>query len=256
MAKLVNVRERVHQPFRDCLIRTSGSYVSAVQDQTQLFTVAGGDDGRTNLKSGNMLTSDQSMVILALRVFLHFRNPIQRGPTVTVSGGTDYPQKNGDFQYGAAGSTLSAAQSAVTNGNAPGSIQDVYRLYAQAQEQLFWSFGAEEKYSLKSMPTSYMPWGGGLDAALGGATDLVHLNNGTPDQSGILRLARAILLPPRQGIKCEAKIVALPDTNQSLFALNQGSRVLTNLKDNLNTADLVTKVIAFAFDGLWSRDVQ
>lgn len=256
MAKLVNVRERVHQPFRDCLIRTAGQSAGTVQDQTQLFTVAGGDDGRTNLKNGSMLTSDQSMVILALRVFLHFKNPIQRGPTVTVVSGTDYPQKNGDFQYGAAGSTLSAAQSLLTVGSAPGSTQDVYRLYSQASEQLFWSFGAEEKYSLKSMPSSYMPWGGGLDAALGGATDLIHLNNGTPDQSGILRLARAILLPPRQGIKCEARIVALPDANSSTFQTTQNSRVMTSLKDNLNAVDLINKIIAFAFDGLWSRDVQ
>lgn len=258
MAKLVNVRERVHQPFRDCLIRTGGAAQGTVQDLTTLFSGVGRTSGETNLKSGGgALPSDQSMVVLATRVLLWFRNPIQRGPTVPVGSGTDYPQKNGDFQFAAAGSTYSAAQSTVANGNAPASIQDIYRLYYQASEQLLWTFGAGDKPSLQSMPSSYMPWGGGLSGDLGGATDLIMLNNGTPDQSGILRLARAILIPPRQNIKCEANIVPLPDgSNAATFSLTQGSRSMLSLKDNLNAPDLANKVIAFAFDGLWSRDVQ
>ena len=257
MAKLTNVRERVHQPFRDSLIRTSGYFVSQVQDRATLFAVAGGDDGRTNLKQGGVLPSDQSMVVLALRVFLWFRNPIQRGPNTVVAGGTDYPSQNGDFQFAGAGSTYSAAQSAVANGNAPGSIQDVHRLYWQASEQLLWTFGAGEKPSLISMPSSYFPYGGGLHGDLAGATDLIHWDNGMPDHTGILRLARAILIPPRQNILCTAQIVQLPDgNNNALFAGTQGSRNMLSLRDNLNVADLVNKCISFTFDGLFSRDVQ
>jgi len=256
MAKLTNVRERVHQPFRDTLIRTSGYQQSNIQDRTDLFTAAGKGDGETNLKNGSTLPSDQSMVVLALRVFAWYRNPIQRGPVVTVNGGTDYPLHNGDFQFGAAGSTYSVAQSNVAGGNAPGTTQDVHRLYWQTEEQLLWSFGAGDKFSMTSMPTAYFPYGGGLSGSLGGATDLIHWNNGTPDHAGILRLARAILLPPRQNLKCSAQIVALIDGSSNVFASQQGSRNMLSLTSNLNVVDLINKAVSFTFDGLFSRDVQ
>lgn len=258
MAKLTNVRERVHQPFRDTLIRTSGYFQGAVQDRTTLFTVAGKGVGDTNLEQGSVLPSDQSMVVLALRVFLWFRNPIQRGPEVVVAPpGINYPQANGDFQFGAVGSTYSPGQAAVANGNAPASIQDIHRLYWQASEQLFWSFGAGDKFSMKQMPSAYFPYGGGLSGDLAGATDLIHWNNGTPDHTGILRLARAILIPPRQNIKCEAQIVPLDDRgNNAVFFGTQGARNMLSLVNNLNVVDLANKCVAFTFDGLFSRDVQ
>ena len=40
------------------------------------------------------------------------------------------------------------------------------------------------------------------------------------------------------------------------FGGNQGARNMLSLTDNLNAVDLINKVIAFAFDGLFSRDVQ
>lgn len=257
MAKLTNVRERIHQPFRDTLIRTSGMFQGAVQDRGDLFTIAGKSDGDTNLKQGSVLPSDQSMVVLALRVFLWFRNPMQRGNSVAVTGGTAYYQKNGDFQYAAAGSTYDASQSNVAAGSAPASTQDVHRLYWQSEEQLLWSFGAGEKYSLTSMPSAYFPYGGGLHGSLGGATDLIHWDNGMPDHTGILRLARAILIPPRQNVRCSYQIVSLPDGGQATtWQSTQGSRNMLSLRDNLNVADLANKVISFTFDGLFSRDVQ
>lgn len=264
MAKLTNVRERVHQPFRDTLIRTSGMYAGTVQDRTDLFTQAGKSDGDTNLKNGSTLPSDQSMVVLALRVFVLFRAPVARGFSATVSDGSGtYPANNGDFAISptAAGYTgnaaLNTAQNSLMAGNAPGSSADVLRLYQQAEEQLLWSFGAGDKFSITSMPTAYFPYGGGLSGNLGGSTNLVFLNNGTPDHTGILRLARAILLPPRQNIKCSAQIVSYPDGgNASTFASSQGTRNMLSLTSNLNVVDLVNKVLSFTFDGLFSRDVQ
>ena len=133
----------------------------------------------------------------------------------------------------------------------------MHRLYWQAAEQLLWTFGAGEKPSLSSMPSSYMPYGGGLHGQLAGATDLIHWDNGMPDHTGILRLARAILIPPRQNVTCSAQIVALPDGgNNTLFAGVQGARNMMSLKDNLNAVDLINKVVSFTFDGLFSRDVQ
>lgn len=248
---MTNVRERVHQPFRDTLIRTSGYFVGNVQDRTDLFTQAGKSDGETNLKQGSVLPSDQSMVVLALRVFLWFRSSVMRSAeTLTTSVGV-----NGDY-FITAGNEAAAV--ALLNGSVPGDYHDVHRLYWQSSEQLLWSFGAGEKFSLTSMPSSYFPWGGGLHGDIGGTTDLIHWDNGMPDHAGILRLARAILIPPRQNIRCAAVIVRLPDGGNGAvpFGVNQGARNMLNLTDNLNAVDLVNKVIAFCFDGLFSRDVQ
>ena len=258
MAKVTNIRERVHQPFRDTLIRTSGNYTSNVQDRTDLFTQAGKDAGATNLQNGSTLPSDQSMVVLALRVFLWFRNPVLREYN---RGNVIF---NGDFD---ASDLVTGAVPFGANANtAIGRVDDVWRLYFQASEQLLWSFGAGEKYSLTSMPSSYFPYGGGI---YGGAhfgnepeaqvTDayagFVALNNGMPTQAAILRLARAVLLPPRQNIKCSAQIVSYAD-NPTNAVSQQGSRNMLSLTSNFNIADGINKVCSFTFDGLFSRDVQ
>jgi hypothetical protein len=255
MAKLTNVRERVHQPFRDSLIRTSGWFVSAVQDRTDLFTQAGKDDASTNLKNGSTLPSDQSMVVLACRVFQWFRQPIQRSAvTIDVGNVWSPTDRNGDFAIAAANF---AAAGALLNGSTIGDVHDVYRLHWQTAEQLLWSFGAGDKFSITSMPSAYFPYGGGLHGDMGGVTDLIHWNNGLPDHTGILRLARAILLPPRQNIKCQAQIVAMPDGgNAAVFGTTQGARNMLSLTNNLNTVDGLNKSISFTFDGLFSRDVQ
>ena len=222
-----------------------------MNDRTDLFTQAGKSDGETNLKQGSVLPSDQSMVVLALRSFLWYRSPVTRSQADLqgLTTGT-----NGDFFITAANA---AAAVALMNGSVPGDYHDVHRLYWQSSEQLLWSFGAGDKFSLTSMPSSYFPWGGGLHGDVGGTTDLIHWDNGTPDHAGILRLARAILIPPRQNIRCTATIVRLPDGgNGATFGSTQGARNMLNLVDNLNAVDLINKVIAFCFDGLFSRDVQ
>ena len=143
------------------------------------------------------------------------------------------------------------------NGSVPANYHDAHRLWMQASEQLLWDFGAGDKFSLKSMPSSYFPWGGGLHGDVGGATDLVYWANGEPGHDHVLRLGRAITLPPRQNVSCQAKIVRLPDGgNSATFGATQGSRVMFDLKSNLNALDLMHKTVAFCFDGLFSRDVQ
>lgn len=257
MAKVTNLRERVHQPFRDSLIRTSGFFASAVQDNTDLFQRTGGSDAERNLKQGSVLPSDQSMVILALRCFLWFRNSIARSRPDLAAGPDPTIGRNGDYFITAANT---AAAAALLNSSVPGDVRDVHRLYYQASEQLLWNFGAGEKFSLKSMPSSYFPWGGGLHGDIGGSTDLIHWDNGMPDHAGILRLGRAVILPPRQNVTCQAIIVALPAIaatgGANPFGSTQGARNMLSLRDNLNAVDLINKVISFCFDGLFSRDVQ
>lgn len=261
MPKLTNVRERVHQPFRDSLIRASG-YVQpspVIQDTTRLFTMAGKSEGETNLPNGSTLPSDQSMVVLALRAFTWFRNSIQRATTqqnITLPDATTtILARNGD--WGLPSIANSPAFATALNSQAIGDVRDVYRLHWQAEEQLLWSYGAGDKFSISSMPTAYFPYGGGLHGDLGNVSDLIHLNNGMPSHEGILRLARAILIPPRQNIKCEAQIARLDaGVNAATFSTTQGSRDMLSFTANLNAVDLVNKVVTFTFDGLFSRDVQ
>lgn len=251
MAKVVSIRERVHQPFWDTLVRTAGLTAGGVQSQTSLFTSNGArGEATTNLINGSTLPSDQSHVVLALRVFSWFRNPILR-----VSGTpTGAVAENGD--YGSLSPWATAAGSAF--GQAPANIEDIYRLHWQTEEQLHWSFGTGLKNSIDNVPTWYLPAGGGISGDMGGATDLIHWqNSGWDGHSGILRLARAVLIPPRQNILCQAKIFPMPDNGQAqTFGTTQGSRNMLSLVDNLNAIDAAQKVITFTFDGLFSRDVQ
>ena len=261
------MRERVHQPFRDTLVRTAGTQTGNVSDNTKLFTVAGKPEGATNLPNGSTLPSDQSFVVLALRVFTWFRNSIQRpmqqgaAPgrlVIPLPDGTTIFAGNGDFNLPFGGGPVTgAAFAAVLNGQGIGDVNDVHRLNWQAEEQLLWSYGAGDKFSLTSMPSAYFPYGGGLHGQLPCSTDLILWNNGMPSQEGILRLARAILIPPRQNIKAEANIARL-DTgpNAATLATTQGARDMFSLRDNLNAPDLINKVISLTFDGLFSRDVQ
>jgi hypothetical protein len=250
MSKVSNMRERVHQPFRDALLRTSGAYAGDLQDQTELFVRAGKPDGESNLKQGSVLPSDQSMVILVLRCLLHFRAPRVRS-AASLDYTVDPSGWNGDYFI-----TDAAAANTLLAGSMPGDYHDVERLYKQASEQLLWDFGCGEKVSIRSMPSSYFPWGAGLVGDLGGVSDLVHFNNGEASHEAMLRLGRAVGLVPRQNVTCKASIARLPSTNSGTFGMTQGSRDMLNLRDNLNAVDLVQKTIAFCFDGLFSRDVQ
>jgi len=252
MAKLTNVRERVHQPYYDSLFRSAGlGGVPELNDQTDLFTVAGKPSGATNLKQGSVLPSDQSHVTLALRAFVWAKAPVIRG---TVDG-DGVLSANGDMSN--AGVVAIFGTGGVGNGNAPANYNDVYRLYWQALEQLHWTYGTGEKPSIMNMATKYFPDGGGLYAQLGGVSDLIHLGNADPTQQSILKLARAILLPPRQNILCIANIYPLPDGgNGATAGSSQNTRNMNSLRDNLNAVDGMAKVVQFAFDGRFARDVQ
>jgi hypothetical protein len=259
MAKLTNVRERVHQPFYDTMIRTAGMGGTSprVQDRGKLFTnTARADDitAVTNLDNGSTLPSDQSHVTLALRVFVWFRNPQVRSAVTGAAAGVN---NNGDFSVVDASSFWAPAGIGGTTGTSIGNVEDVYRLYWQSMEQLHWSFGTGEKFSITNMQTKYFPDGGGLYGDLGNSSDLINFTNGMPTHEAILRLARAILLPPRQNVLCQFTISALPDGgNASALGSNAGNRNMLSLASNLNAPDGIAKVIQFTFDGLFARDVQ
>jgi hypothetical protein len=263
MSKLTNVRERVHQPFYDSLIRTSGlgGTIPQVTDREQLFTNrarVGNIQALTNLENGSTLPSDQSHVTLALRHFQWLRNPMVRG-TENADGVLD---RNGDFSQAGASNFFASGGGALAAGpgagNAIASIEDVYRLHFQMMEQIHWSFGTGEKFSITNMPAKYFPDGAGISGDLGGSSDLIHWQNGDPTHTAVLRLARAVLLPPRQNVKCVADLNELPGGGfQALAGMTTAfGRNMLSVRDNLNAPDGMWKICQFTFDGLYARDVQ
>ncbi len=263
MAKILNIRERVHQPFRDALCRTAGLFLGQVNQTTDLFISQGRDEGFTNLKTAAVLPNDSSMIILAARVMLWFRNSELRA--LNALGNVS---SNGDVN------AWPNTGGGVATGSGPGFYYDVYRLHWQCAEGLFWTLGAGDKNSLQSMPSMYFPMGGGLHGRLGGAgtityqnsrgndtteiRNLIHYNNGTPTHTSILRIARAITITPRQLIKASVTAVSYPDGgNGTTFGTATAvGRNMLNPIDNLNCVDAVQKVVALVLDGLLSRDVQ
>jgi hypothetical protein len=254
MAKILNVRERVHQPYRDALVRTAGFAPGTLTASNDLFIQQGRDEGFTNLKTSAVLPNDSSMIILAARVLQWFRRPVIRtvdGQGVVTGNGDIGPTGVAQWAF-----PNGAGQPAI--GNAVGNHEDVYRLHWQCAEGLFWTLGAGDKDSLKSMPSMYFPYGGGLSGDIGGTTDLLHFQNGVPSHTSILRIARAITITPRQLIKASVTGVAYADGgNGTLFVTSnsQGRNMLDPIS-NLNAVDAIAKVVAMTIDGLLSRDVQ
>ena len=224
-----------------------------MSNQTDLFLTTGKPEGQSNLKSGAQLPNDSSFIMLAARVFIWFYAPRTR-----ALDGNAIATVNGDIgQFDANAWLYPNAAGQVANPHAVGSMYDTYRLYYQAEEQIFWTIGAGEKDSLKSVPSWYLPAGGSLTGDIGGATDLIHLRNGVESHASILRIARAITITPRQLIRVNASCQSLPNGgNQQLFGTTFGGRDMLSVVDNLNAVDAVWKSISATIDGLLSRDVQ
>ena len=284
MPKIVGTRERVHQPFYDSLIRVDGSgdlrqgnvgVFGAIQPRSQLFVRQGQDVSISNLTTGGFFPSDQTFITLAVRVWTYFRwnvesqrsqsnaawfngnttlpaQPVGRQPAVDVTGNTG-------------------------NNTSPGDrVHRVHKLYHQSQNQLFWQFQAGDKPQLTTF-TAYTPFAGGLDGFFAD-TRLYRANNGVPTSSALMRLARPILIPPRQGFSViaiaspigqvdGADIVAqlngLVPNNDTFGPASSGGTISTTTTapqtsfTGLDTAgkDDIEKDIKYLIDGVHSRDV-
>lgn len=194
MPKIVGTRERIHQPFYDSLLRVDGSgdlrqanvgIFGAVQSRSQLFTKQGADIAVSNLTTGGFFPSDQTFVTLAVRVWTYFR--FNREASRTGSSAQGWPTIN-------AGAPAPVGVGPGVEGDR---IARVHKLYHQTQNQLFWQFQAGDKPQLTTY-TAYTPFAGGLDGFFADSR-LPRANNGVPTSSALMRLARPILIPPRQG---------------------------------------------------------
>lgn len=79
MPRLSGLKERRHQPFWDTLVRTYGTPSPVIATSTNLFGNANvGDKSKTNLQVAGQFASDQTYIILALRVWLYFEGTDRR----------------------------------------------------------------------------------------------------------------------------------------------------------------------------------
>ena len=260
MPKIVGTRERVHQPFYDSLIRVDGSadlrstnlgVFGAVQSRAQLFVRQGADIAVSNLTTGGFFPSDQTFITLAVRVWTYFRfNP--EAP-VTVSAQT------GAQPVGA------------INGVYPDRVMRVHKLYHQTQNQYFWQLVAGDKPQLTTF-TAYTPFAGGLDGFFSDSR-LPRANNGVPTSSALMRLARPVLIPPRQGFQCVAIASPIgqsagasvieqlnglvPNDSPNALITGSGSTTGTATGTGLSVPgiDNIEKDIKYLIDGIHSRDV-
>jgi len=254
MPKIVGTRERVHQPFYDSLIRVDGATdlrvanvgpFGAIQARSQLFVRQGADLAVSNLTTGGFFPSDQTFITLAVRVWTYFRfNPeaqIQSNGNVTVPIG---------------------GQSTVM----PDRIMRVHKLYHQSQNQLFWQLVAGDKPQLTTF-TAYTPFAGGLDGFFAD-TRLPRANNGVPTSSALMRLARPILIPPRQGFQVVAiaspigQAVGASIIEQFNGLVNDTSPTSVISSGTAGTQGLsvageddIEKDVKYLIDGIHSRDV-
>jgi hypothetical protein len=268
--KIVGTRERVHQPFYDSLIRVDGSgdlrqgnigVFGAIAARSQLFVRQGADISISNMVTGGFFPSDQTFVTLAVRVWTYFRFNAENQRTnpqgLTNAVGTG-------FVVGA-GSTQADR------------VHRVHKLYHQAENQLFWQFQAGDKPQLTTF-TAYTPMAGGLDGYFNGSTaasqGLPVANNGVPTSSALMRLARPILIPPRQGFTVTAiasPIGQVPGASildqlngsvpqNDFWGSSATGGTITgtvNAASSLPTTgrDDIEKDIKYLIDGIHSRDV-
>jgi hypothetical protein len=261
MPKIVGTRERVHQPFYDSLIRVDGSTdlrtnnlgaFGAVQARSQLFLRTGADLAISNLTTGGFFPSDQTFVTLAVRVWTYFRANLEAQAQVTQNPLSVAP--------------IEAFPSELVQDL----VMRVHKLYHQSENQLFWQLQAGDKPQLTTF-TAYTPFAGGLDGFFADSR-LPRANNGTPTSSALMRLARPVLIPPRQGFQVIAQASAIGQTVGASLTEQLNGLVPNNTANAFITGapsfgigtgtgisvagrDQIEKDVKYLIDGIHSRDV-
>lgn len=205
----------------------------AIGARTQLFSRQASDIAITNLATPGQFTSDQTFVTLAIRVWTYFRVNFEA-------------EKDGERLLSPAEMTDRVAR--------------VHKLYHQSQNQLFFDFTAGDKPQIQHF-TAYTPFAGGLDGFFADSR-LPRANNGVPTSSALMRLARPILIPPRQGFRVFATISPIGDATGASLVEQLNGLVTTPPADpfpkngiTVKGADNIEKDIKYLIDGIHSRDV-
>jgi hypothetical protein len=271
MPKIVGTRERVHQPFYDSLLRVDGSgdlrqanvgVFGAVQSRSQLFTKQGADIAVSNLTTGGFFPSDQTFVTLAVRVWTYFRFNWE-SPRSTQGADQQFAPIN-------AGAATPVGADTAAGSVVGDRLARVHKLYHQTQNQLFWQFQAGDKPQLTTY-TAYTPFAGGLDGFFSDSR-LPRANNGVPTSSALMRLARPILIPPRQGFVVIAIASPIGQAtgasvveqlnglvpNNDIWGNGPNGTITGNIGAtglSVSGRDDIEKDVKYLIDGIHSRDV-
>ena len=224
MAKLRNIRERVHQPFFDSLVRGVG--ITTIANQFQLFGAANvGQPDLTNLQIPGVLASDQTYIVKAVRCLMYF-------------------QSLNDAEFNVAFGALPAITNATgTNSRA----EDLYSLCAYGA---YFTLNVGNKPMLNG-PLWYTPAGGGVTGFT--TQNSRHaLTNGTASHEAILKLAKDVHVPQRQNFNIQINFFPFP-----VRGLGQGGTIPAAVSplDFLNQFDGL-KLVQMLIDGVQTRDVQ
>lgn len=223
MARLKNVRERIHQPFFDHWVRGIG--ITTLENNRRLFTQNAGQPSLTNLQTASALPSDATYIIKSVRCSMYFQSLADPVFNVAFGGLPVY------------------ANATATNSRA----EDCYQILANGA---YFSLVVGEKNMLTA-PLWYAPAGGGIS---GFSTENSRhvLQNGVASQEAILKLAKDIHVPARQ-----AFTIAVNTFPLAVLGAGQGGALTTPLDPLafINAFDGI-KDVAFQIDGVQTRDVQ
>lgn len=228
MARLKNVRERVHQPFFDHLLRGIGT--SALANNQRLFTQNAGQPQFTNMAQAGALPSDATYVIKSVRCSMYF-------------------QGLNDAAWSAAYGTLPTYTQPVANNTR---AQDCYQLLAQGA---YFTLTVGTKDMLIA-PLWYIPAGGGING-FSSEADRHALTNGVPSQEAILKLAKDIHVPARQNFTIAVNFYPFALFTGAGTSVG-GTAITGGALDPLATLNQFDgwKSVSFFIDGVQTRDVQ
>lgn len=228
MARLRDIRERIHQPKYDTLVKGLG--VSSIQANSRLFGTANVCNlDFTNLEQPGQLSSDATFVLKALRCAMYFQ------------GLNDAAFTN------AYGSNIAALTGVVANNTR---AHDLYQLVAYST---VFTLVVGTKPMITA-PLWYIPAGGGIT---GHSTENSRqtLTNGVASQEAILKLAKDIPITVRQAFTIQVQI--FPYTRIGTGVGAGGAAISADIDTllYLNQFDGL-KEIQLHIDGVETRDVQ
>lgn len=228
MSKLKNMRERVHQPFYDTLVRGQGT--TAIANQFQLFGSANiGNPALTNMQQAAQFPSDNTVIVKAIRCAMYF-------------------QATNDDEFNVAFGALPAITGALAD-NAR-----ALDMYSQMAYGGYFTFIVGNKPMINA-PLWYAPAGGGISAwstATGNGGRNVA-SNGLPSHEAILKLAKDIQVVARQNIALVVNFFPFPVLGTGAGGATISAAV--SPLDELNAFDGI-KDVQFILDGILTRDVQ
>jgi hypothetical protein len=229
MPRVKDIRDRVHQPRYDSLVRAIGT--TSVTNGTPLFSSAVvADRGRTNMSVPGQLSSDATFVLKALRGILWFES--LNDSEFTAPPGTGITP--------------------ITPGSPLGSNARAQILYQLMAYGATFTLKIATKEYLQA-PFWYIPAGGGIS----GFTQMGNqhvLSNGVASHEAILKLARDIPIPARQSFSLSVDFFPFLRGNPGLGSGGGALGADVDVLQILNQFDGF-KLIQAMIDGLETRDV-